>query len=60
MQANATAPSATAAQGVPLSDGQTIDLDTFNQHIARMQGNTPTACGASAAAVWFKLETSRT
>jgi hypothetical protein len=59
MQTNATASSATKAQGIPLSDGQTIDDEEFNQHLARMPGGNTASCGPSAAAMWFDFETTR-
>jgi hypothetical protein len=59
MQTNATASSATKAQGIPLRDGQTIDDEEFNQHLARMPGGNTASCGPSAAAMWFDFETTR-
>jgi hypothetical protein len=40
------------AHGVTLSDGQTIDAETFDAHIQRFQSSTGNT-GPGAAALWF-------
>ena len=58
MQLSAATPSATAPQDVTLCDGQTIDEQTFSDHIARMLSGTATT-GPSAAALWFAKQNER-
>ncbi len=61
MQLSAATQSATAPQDVTLCDGQTIDAQTFSDHINRMLTPTATTAttGPSAGALWFATQNQR-